>query len=59
MWRNGSWNKNAAELMVHSQSCWSPSSRRKKRKKREKRRRSGSDRERGWEDDGSGVRWGE
>lgn len=47
MWRNGSWNKNAAELMVHSQSYWSPSSRRKIRKKREKRRRSGSEREGG------------
>lgn len=47
MWRNGSWNKKTAELMVHSESGWSPSSRRKKRKKREERRRSGSEREGG------------
>lgn len=47
MWKNASWNKKAAELMVHSESCWSHDSRRKKRKKREKRRRSGSEREGG------------
>lgn len=50
MWRNGSGSKNAAALMVHSQS---PSSR------REREEEAFRERESGREDDGSGVRWGE